>query len=269
MIINGTTNIILSAMERDGSTLAAALAQAQQRGFAEADPSADVDGHDAAAKLVLLGRLAFDAVLLPDDVDTTGISAVQPVDIAAAQILGASIKLVAQATLRGDTTFLSVRPTVVLAGHPLHGVDDADNALVVDADLAGRVRLSGLGGGGDSTASAVLSDLVATIRAPRQTPRVPTRRPVMADGMTVERGAYIRVRLRDVDEAASLVTQALEDRGVQVLASASPPGLSGSVELAVLTAPVAAEILERATETLDSLAMVDEVSSVMDCLGPG
>jgi homoserine dehydrogenase len=269
MIINGTTNIILSAMERDGSTLAAALAQAQQRGFAEADPSADVDGHDAAAKLVLLGRLAFDAVLLPDDVDTTGISAVQPVDIAAAQILGASIKLVAQATLRGDTTFLSVRPTVVLAGHPLHGVDDADNALVVDADLAGRVRLSGLGGGGDSTASAVLSDLVATIRAPRQTPRVPTRRPVMADGMTVERGAYIRVRLRDVDEAASLVTQALEDRGVQVLASASPPGLSGSVELAVLTAPVAAEILERASETLDSLAMVDEVSSVMDCLGPG
>jgi homoserine dehydrogenase len=269
MIINGTTNIILSAMERDGSTIATALAQAQQRGFAEADPSADVDGHDAAAKLVLLGRLAFDAALLPGDVDTTGIGAVQPVDVAAARILGGSIKLVAQAALRGDTTFLSVRPTVVLAGHPLHGVDDADNALVVDADLAGRVRLSGLGGGGDSTASAVVSDLVATIRAPQQTPRVPTRRPVIADGSTVERGAYIRVRLRDVDEAASLVTQALEDRGVQVLASASPPGKSGSVELAVLTAPVAAEILERATETLDSLAMVAEVSTVMDCLGPG
>jgi homoserine dehydrogenase len=269
MIINGTTNIILSAMERDGSTLEAALAQAQRRGFAEADPSADVDGHDAAAKLVLLGRLAFDAVLLPGDVDTAGIGAVQPVDIAAARILGGSIKLVAQAALRGDTTFLSVRPAVVLAGHPLHGVDDADNAVLVDADLAGRVRLSGLGGGGESTASAVVSDLVATIRAPQQTPRVPTRRPVIADGTTVERGAYIRVRLRDVAEAASLVTQALEDRGVQVLASASPPGSSRSVELAVLTAPVAAEILERATETLDSLAMVDEVSSVMDCLGPG
>jgi homoserine dehydrogenase len=269
MIINGTTNIVLSAMERDGSTIAAALGQAQRRGFAEADPSADVDGHDAAAKLVLLGRLAFDAALLPGDVDTTGIGAVQPADVAAARILGGSIKLVAQAALNGDTTFLSVRPTVVLAGHPLHGVDDADNALVVDADLAGRVRLSGLGGGGDSTASAVVSDLVATIRAPQQTPRVPVRRPVIADGSTVERGAYIRVRLRDVDEAASLVTQALEDRGVQVLASASPPGTSGSVELAVLTAPIAAEILERATETLDSLAMVAEVSTVMDCLGPG
>lgn len=269
MIINGTTNIILSAMERDGSTLAAALAEAQRRGFAEADPSADVDGHDAAAKLVLLGRLAFDAALLPGDVVTTGIGAVQPVDIAAAQILGGSIKLVAQAGVRGDTTFLSVRPTVVLAGHPLHGVDDADNALVVDADLAGRVRLSGLGGGGDSTASAVVSDLVATVRAPGQTPRVPTRRPAIADKATVERGTYIRVRLRDVAEAASLVTQALEDRGVQVLASASPPGVGGAAELAVLTAPVAGEIIEGATQTLDSLAVVDEVSAVMDCLAAG
>lgn len=269
MIINGTTNIILSAMERDGSTLAAALAQAQRRGFAEADPSADVDGHDAAAKLVLLSRLAFDAAVTVADVDTTGISAVQPIDVAVAQVLGGSIKLVAQASLRGDTTFFSVRPTVVLAGHPLHGVDDADNALVVDADLAGRVRLSGLGGGGDSTASAVVSDLVATVRAPQQPPRVPTRRPAVADGTTVERGAYIRVRLRDVAEAHSLVTQALEDRGVQVLASASPPGTDGAAELALLTAPVAAEIIERATETLDSLAVVEEVSAVMDCLGPG
>jgi hypothetical protein len=98
---------------------------------------------------------------------------------------------------------------------------------------------------------------------------VATRRPAIADGTSVERGAYIRVRLRDVAEAASLVRQALEDRGVQVLASASPAGMSGSPELAVLTAPVAAEIIERATETLDSLAVVDQVSTVMDCLGPG
>jgi homoserine dehydrogenase len=269
MIINGTTNIILSAMAREGVTLADALAQAQRRGFAEADPSADVDGHDAAAKLVLLSRLAFDAVLLPGDVDVTGIREVQQVDITCARNLGGRIKLVAQAILTGEGAFLSVRPTVVLAGHPLHGVDDADNALVVEADLAGRVVLSGLGGGGDSTASAVVSDLVATVRAPQQTPRVPTRRLPVMDGTAVDRGAYIRVRLRDVAEASSLLTQALEDRGVQVLDSTAEADRAGSTELAVLTAPVAAEIVERATETLDSLAVVEEVAAVLDCLGPG
>jgi homoserine dehydrogenase len=266
MIINGTTNIILSAMARDGVTLAAALAEAQRRGFAEAEPSADVEGHDAAAKLVLLSRLAYDAALIPGDVDTTGISAVEPVDIACAQSLGGSIKLVAQATLSDDSVFLSVRPTLVLAGHPLYGIDDADNALVVNADLAGRVLLSGLGGGGDSTASAVVSDIVATVRAPAQPPRMPTGRPSIGDGAVVERGAYIRVRLRDVAEASALVTQALEDRGVAVLAVASP---DRSTELAILTAPVAGEMLERATETLDSLPAVDEVAAVMDSLGPG
>jgi homoserine dehydrogenase len=269
MIINGTTNIILSAMARDGVTLAAAMAQAQTRGFAEADPSADIDGHDAAAKLVLLSRLAFDAVLIPGDVDVTGIREVEQADITCARNLGGRIKLVAQAILTGEGAFLSVRPTVVLAGHPLHGVDDADNALVVEAELAGRVVLSGLGGGGDSTASAVVSDLVATVRAPQQTPRVPTHRLPVMDGTAVERGAYIRVRLRDVAEASSLLTQALEDRGVQVLASTAEPDPDGSTELAVLTAPVPAEIVERATETLDSLAVVDEVAAVLDCLGPG
>jgi homoserine dehydrogenase len=269
MIINGTTNIILSAMARDGITLAAALTEAQRRGFAEADPSADVDGHDAAAKLLLLSRLAFDAALVTGDVDTTGIGAVEPVDIASARSLGGSVKLLAQATRDADRFFLSVRPTVVLAGHPLHGIDDADNAMVVAADLAGRVVVSGLGGGGDSTASAVVSDLVATIRGPHQPPRVPTRRPPVGDGGARDRAAYLRVRLRDVAEAAALVTQALEDRGVPVLAIASPPGRGGSTELAMLTAPVAAEMVERAIETLDSLATVDAVAAVMDCLGPG
>jgi homoserine dehydrogenase len=266
MIINGTTNIILSAMARDGLSFAAALAQAQQRGFAEADPSTDVDGHDATAKLVLLSQLAFDAPLGPGDVATTGIGAVEAIDIATAQSLGGSVKLVGQATLVAEVLCLSVRPTVVLAGHALSGIDDADNALLVNADLAGRVLLSGLGGGGDSTASAVVSDIVATVRAPQQPPRVPTRRLGVGDGAATERCAYIRVRLREVAEAAAMVTQALEDRGVPVLAVAAP---DRSADLAVLTGPVTGEMLERATQTLDSLPAVDEVAAVMDCLGPG
>jgi homoserine dehydrogenase len=268
MIINGTTNIILSAMEREGMSLAAALGQAQLRGFAEADPSADVDGHDAAAKLVLLSRLAFDADFNPGDVDRTGIAAVDTFDIGCARSLGGSIKLVAQAALAGDGVALSVRPTLVLSGHPLHGVDDADNALLVSADLAGWVVVSGLGGGGDSTASAVVSDVVASVTAPHQPPRAPAHRLPAPDQAAVERGAYIRLRLAGVPEARSLVTQALEDRGIVVVASAAPEG-EGETQLAVLTGPVGAEVLEHATETLDSLAAVDAVLAVMDVLGPG
>lgn len=268
MIINGTTNIILSAMEREGSSLDGALVEAQQRGFAEADPSADVDGHDAAAKLLLLSRLAFDAALSSHDIDRRGIGDVDALDVACAQSLGGSVKLVANA-IRGELGLaLWVRPTVVMVGHPLHGVDDSDNALVVDADLAGRIVLRGPGGGGPSTASAVLSDIVGAVREPRCMPLTPTERPGLTSTAGVERGGYIRVRLAAVREAASLVVQALEDRGVGVRVSAPAPGLPASEQLALLTEPVTGEMMERAVETLDSLAAVAEVAAVLDCVGP-
>ncbi len=173
MIINGTTNVILTSMERDAASLESALADAQRRGFAEADPSADVDGHDAAAKLVLLSRLAFDAPLATDDVVVAGIRGVRAEDIRAALLLGGSVKLVAYAQRVAEAVTLSVGPTVVRAGHPLHGVDDSENAVVVTSDLAGRVTLRGLGAGGDSTASAVVSDIVATAAEPRAPTPVP------------------------------------------------------------------------------------------------
>lgn len=268
MIINGTTNIILSRMEREGAGLEAALAEAQRRGVAEADPSADIDGHDAAAKLVLLSRLAFDAAFTTEDVDTVGIRGVEPADIACAAGLRGSVKLVAQATRTRSSVVLTVRPTMVLAGHPLHGVDDADNAVVISSDLAGPVLLRGLGGGGDSTASAVVSDIVATVRAPTEPPPLPRLRPAAADAGALDRSAYIRVRLRDIDEAAQLVVQALEDRGLPVLASQPlAAGAGEAAQLAVVTAPVAGEMLERAIETLDSLAVVAAVVTSMDCVG--
>ena len=267
MIINGTTNIILTAMERDGVGLAEALAQAQRRGFAEADPSADVDGHDAAAKLVLLGRLAFDAALTSDAVDLRGVAGVDALDVACAGSLGGSVKLVATAAACPDGIALRVRPAVVLAGHPLHGVDDAENALVLDADLAGRFVLRGPGGGAESTASAVVSDIVAAVREPGLAPPRPARPGTASAGLTLERAACVRVVLAAIPEAATLVVQALEDRGLDVVASASPPGRQAAGQLAVITAPSDAATLEHALETLDSLPAVERVASVLDCLG--
>jgi homoserine dehydrogenase len=268
MIINGTTNIILSAMERDGIALAEALLEAQRRGFAEADPSADVDGHDAAAKVLLLSRLAFDAALAVGDVETIGIRDLDAIDIACAQGLGGSVKLVGNAVDTGGGLALWVRPTVVVVGHPLHGVDDGDNALVVDADLAGRIVLRGPGGGGASTASAVVSDVVASVRAPRQPPPVPVSVRPLVPGHTVERAAYLRVVLAEVRDAAALTVQALEDRGVGVAVSAPAPGLPATAQLALLTEVVSGEVLDGAVDTLDSLAAVDAVAAVLDCVGP-
>jgi homoserine dehydrogenase len=269
MIINGTTNVILTGMEREAATFEAALLDAQQRGFAEADPSADVDGHDSAAKLLLLSRLAFEAPLAMDDVVTVGIGTVQPEDISCATLLGGSVKLVGHAQRDGATVTLSVRPTLVRAGHPLHGVDDSENAVLIASDLAGHLTLSGPGAGGDSTASAVVSDIVATAADPRHVPPLPTAAITVGDDGAVERGGYIRVRLHAVADAAQLVLQALEDRGITVQESALAPSVGGGGEqLALVTGVVAREMLARACETLDSLATVDEVVVVMDCVGP-
>jgi homoserine dehydrogenase len=264
MIINGTTNVILTRMESDGVALEAALGEAQERGFAEADPSADIDGFDSAAKLLLLSRLAFDAPITVDDVVTAGIRSVDPEDVACAALLGGSIKLVASAERAGAVVGLSVRPTVVRSDHPLYGVDDADNAVVIRSDLAGRVRVSGVGAGGDSTASAVISDILATVRAPSTTPPLPTDAVTIGDPGDTERGGYLRVRLRAVDEAEQLVLQALEDRGIQVRDSTLLSEPDGGTQLALLTGAVARAMLERAAETLDSLAVVAEVATVMD-----
>jgi len=269
MIINGTTNVILTAMESDGATFEAALLNAQERGFAERDPSADVDGHDAAAKLLLLSRLAFDAPLSMDDVVTVGIGGVQPEDIACAALLGGSVKLVALARRDGATVTLSVRPTVVRPPHALFGVDGSENAVLITADLAGRVSLRGPGAGGDSTASAVVSDIVATAAAPRQVPPLPSSSLGAGDDGAVERGGYVRVRLNPVADAGQLVLQALEDRGLVVEASTLVAGDGGAEQLALVTGVGARDILARACETLDSLPMVDDVVTVMDCTGPG
>jgi homoserine dehydrogenase len=268
MIINGTTNIMLTRMERDGVSVEEAILDAQRRGFAEANPSSDIDGHDAAAKLVLLSRLAFDAPVRTDDVAITGIRGVESADIDCARILGGSVRLIAHAHRSDVTATLSVRPTVVRSGHPLHGVDDADNVVVITADLAQRVTVSGVGGGGESTASAVVSDIVAAVRAPAEPPPVPADAVAIGDPAAVERGGYLRLRLAQATDAEQLAIQALEDRGIAVLASAVVEVAGAGAQLALITASAPREMLEHAAETLDSLVAVDSVASVMDCVGP-
>jgi len=172
-IVNGTTNFILSAMAEDGLSYTQALAEAQRLGFAERDPSADVDGHDAAAKAAILAGLAFGCDVVADDVPREGIAAVDPVDVSFAARLGYVVKLLAVAErVDGDARApgpggaampeISVRvhPAMLPATHPLASVRGAFNAVFVEGDGAGEIMLYGRGAGGRPTASAVLGDLI-------------------------------------------------------------------------------------------------------------
>ncbi len=168
-IVNGTTNFILSRMDATGAGFDEALAEATVLGYAEADPSADVDGFDAAAKAAILAGLAFHSRVTAGDVFREGIGDVRAADIASAKAMGCTVKLVAicersVAPDGGEAVSVRVHPAMLPRQHPLAGVGDAFNAVFVEAEAAGSLMFYGRGAGGAPTASAVLGDLVAVAR---------------------------------------------------------------------------------------------------------
>jgi homoserine dehydrogenase len=175
-IVNGTTNFVLDQMDTSGADFAAALTQAQALGFAEADPSADIDGFDAAAKAAILASLAFHTRVTTADVHREGIGAVTSADIAWAQTMGRVVKLLAICervdTPDGAAIAVRVHPAMIPRLHPLAGVHEAYNAVFVESEAAGRLMFYGPGAGGTPTASAVLGDVVA---AGAQPPAGPAR----------------------------------------------------------------------------------------------
>jgi homoserine dehydrogenase len=167
-IVNGTTNYILSRMAETGAGFAEALAEATELGYAEADPTADVDGFDAAAKAAILASLAFHSPVSASDVHREGISAVTATDVARAAEIGCTVKLLAicEKVGNGDGGSIAVRvhPAMIPTAHPLAAVGGAFNAVFVEAEAAGQLMFYGQGAGGEPTASAVLGDLVAVAR---------------------------------------------------------------------------------------------------------
>ena len=165
-IVNGTTNYILTKMDEEGADYSEVLAEAQRLGYAEADPTADVEGHDAAAKPAILATLAFHSNVTLSDVHCEGISNVSLRDVDAARDLGFVIKLlaVAERTPDGGGVVTRVHPAMVSRSHPLASVRDAFNAVFVEAEAAGPMMFYGRGAGGEPTASAVLGDLVTAAR---------------------------------------------------------------------------------------------------------
>lgn len=163
-ILNGTTNFILSKMEQDGMEYAAALKLAQDLGYAEADPTADVEGYDAVAKVVILSNVLLGGDLKPDDVKRKGITAITREMVMATKEEGYRFKLIAQAGMNGDGISASVSPQKLPLTDPLAGVMGAQNALSFDTDLVGKVTIQGAGAGKTETGYSILADMLAIRR---------------------------------------------------------------------------------------------------------
>ncbi len=163
-IVNGTTNYILTQMSEHGWSFDQALAEAQSLGYAEADPTADVEGFDAAAKCAILASIAFNSRVVAGDVYREGITAITAQDIADAARMGYVVKLLAIAELEDDEISARVHPAMIPASHPLASVRDAFNAVFIEGPKVGQLMLYGRGAGGDPTAAAVVGDLVSAAR---------------------------------------------------------------------------------------------------------
>ncbi|MBO9647583.1 MAG: homoserine dehydrogenase [Variovorax sp.] len=247
-IINGTTNFILSKMRDDGLDFGAALAQAQALGYAESDPSFDVEGVDAAHKLTLLAANAFGMPLRFADAQVTGIDALQGVDVACAEQLGFRVKLLGVARRTQEGVELRVQPALVPAAHLMANVNGSMNAVMVKSDAAGLTMYYGAGAGSEQTASAVIADLVdvARLEGTHAAQRVPhlgfqahamNTWPVLPGG-SVCTPHYMRVPVQsaaDVETVAAwLAVQKLPVR--QVVLAVERPGMGAQV--LVLTEPV-------------------------------
>jgi homoserine dehydrogenase len=233
-IVNGTTNFILSEMARAGMSYAEALARAQELGYAEADPAADVSGLDAAAKMAILARLAFDTPVHLDQVRYEGIEHLTQDDIAYAQQLGLGLKLIGTAERVDGGLSVRVHPAFLYGGHPLASVNGPFNAVTVESRAITEITMSGPGAGGPQTASAVLGDVISAMIPPATTPETTQSLPIVND---VESAFYLHM---EVDDRPGVLAQVAELLGMQgaSIKSVVQRGLGDNASLVMVLHPL-------------------------------
>ncbi|MEV7226725.1 MULTISPECIES: homoserine dehydrogenase [Polymorphospora] len=270
-IVNGTTNFILSAMDATGAGFTEALEEATELGYAEADPTADVEGFDAAAKAAILASLAFHSRVTAADVHREGITGVTAADVASAKAMGCTIKLLCIASRGPDSTgadsvSVRVHPAMIPRTHPLASVGDAFNAVFVEAEAAGQLMFYGRGAGGSPTASAVLGDIVAVARNRLAGVRAPSESvyadlPVRPMGEAVTR---YHISLDVADRAGVLATVAgvFAKRDVSI-ATVRQSGRADDASLVVVTHGAPEAALAATVEELRGLDIVRSIASVL------
>ncbi len=265
-IVNGTTNFILDRMDTSGAEFSAALAEAQALGYAEADPTADVAGFDAASKAAILASIAFHTEVTVDDVYREGILSVTAADIASARAMGFVVKLLAICERSDGGISARVHPAMIPRTHPLAAVREAYNAVFVEAESAGRLMFYGAGAGGQPTASAVLGDtvaiarnLLAGLRGPdsstyAQLPLVP-----IGDART---SYYVQLDVADRPGVLAPVADAFAQQGVSIKA-VRQEGRGDDANLIIMTHAASEAALAKTVAVLGAMEAVRNVDSVM------
>ncbi|MDQ3615806.1 MAG: homoserine dehydrogenase [Actinomycetota bacterium] len=269
-IVNGTTNFILDKMDASGAGFTEALEEAQQLGYAEADPTADIEGFDAAAKAAILASLAFHTRVTAADVYREGISEVTASDVASAREMNCVVKLLAICELKdgpnGPAVAARVHPAMIPRSHPLASVREAFNAVFVESDAAGQLMFYGPGAGGAPTASAVLGDLVTIARNRRDDVRGVgdssyAQCEVLAMGLTETR-YHVAI---DVDDRAGVLAQvalAFAEHNVSIQ-TVKQEGRGDEAQLVVVSHRATDADLAATVETLRGMESVHDVSSIM------
>ena len=267
-IVNGTTNFILDRMESTGAGYGEALAEASALGYAEADPTADVEGFDAAAKAAILAGIAFHSRVRLDDVHRQGITEVTASDIASARAMGCTVKLLAicERAQDGRSVTARVHPAMIPLSHPLASVREAYNAVFVEADSAGQLMFYGPGAGGAPTASAVLGDLVAACRNKLNGGRGPgesayAQLPVSPMGEVVTR-YHISLDVMDKPGVLAQCAMVFADHGVSI-DTVRQTGKDGEAQLVVVTHRAPDAALGATVDALRELDTVHGVASIM------
>lgn len=267
-IMNGTTNYILDQMDTTGASFADALAEAQKLGYAEADPTADVEGHDAASKAAIVASLAFHSTFTIDDVHTEGITSITADDVAAADADGYVIKLLAICEREGENgANIRVNPTLIPRQHPLGGVHGAFNAVFVEAENAGELMFYGPGAGGAPTASAVLGDFVSLARRlVLGGPGVPETSHAQLHATSLDNviSRYsVGVLVEDRLGVLANITRILAEHGISVDSLRQSTPKEGAAQIRMVTHSAKDSDLRRAIAVIDALDTVREVNSVI------
>ncbi|AUS33055.1 homoserine dehydrogenase [Rhodococcus qingshengii] len=270
-IVNGTTNFILSAMDETGADYEETLAEAGRLGYAEADPTADVEGYDAAAKAAILASIAFHTRVTAADVYREGISTITSADLASAKALECTIKLLSICerivTPKGKERISArVYPALVPLSHPLASVNGAFNAVVVEAENAGRLMFYGQGAGGAPTASAVMGDLVMAARnkvhggrGPRESKYAKLKVAPMGDILT---RYYVNMEVADKEGVLSAVAAEFAKHGVSI-SVVRQEGAGAGARLVVVTHVATDAALSETVAALNELEFVTAVTSVL------
>jgi homoserine dehydrogenase len=250
-IVNGTTNFILSEMTH-GSSYQQALAEAQRVGYAEADPSDDVSGRDAAAKMAILARLAFGSPVHLEDVRYEGIEHLHADDLEYARELGLGLKLIGTAERRDGGLSVHVHPTFLYGGHPLASISGPFNAVTVESETITELTLSGPGAGGRQTASAVLGDVVSVMTGGARPPAPPLALELVSD---VSSAFYLHLDVEDVPGVLAAITRVLGEHEVSIK-SVVQRGLAERARLVMVTHPVLESSLRAAVAEVDAFDFI-------------